>query len=211
LIGSIVLPRGSSSMIYALALHPQGHIVVSGSEDGMLRLYDLESKNLIRAIPAHQFRMWTLAFHPQGSLLASGAHDDTVKIWNVESGEQIETLATPGNVMSVNFSPDGCWLAVSSERTIQIWDTVNWQCSHTITEHTDVVSCVVFHHIPKLDRPYILASASYDETIRYWDVDRGECLQILRPDRLYEGLNIRGVTGLSDGQIAALKQLGAMA
>jgi WD40 repeat protein len=120
--------------------------------------------------------------------------------------------------MSVNFSPDGRWLAGSSNNTIQIWDTKTWECLHTLTDHIDVVSCVVFHPVPAIERlgvadgnrPYILASASYDETIRYWDVETGECLQVLRPDRIYEGMNITGVTGLTAGAIATLKSLGAV-
>jgi hypothetical protein len=32
----------------------------------------------------------------------------------------------------------------------------------------------------------------------------------LRPDRLYEGMNITGVTGLTEAQKATLKQLGAI-
>ena len=57
----------------------------------------------------------------------------------------------------------------------------------------------------------LLASGSFDETIRVWDVDTGQCLRVLKSDRIYEGMNIHGATGLSDGQTAVLKQLGAIA
>jgi WD40 repeat protein len=55
-----------------------------------------------------------------------------------------------------------------------------------------------------------LISASYDETIRFWNTATGDCLNILRPDRIYEGMNIQRATGLSNGQKAVLKQLGAV-
>jgi hypothetical protein len=38
----------------------------------------------------------------------------------------------------------------------------------------------------------------------------GDCIRVLRPDRLYEGMDITGVTGLSEGQKTVLKQLGAV-
>jgi WD40 repeat protein len=70
--------------------------------------------------------------------------------------------------------------------------------------HASVVTSVNFRPvIPSNDltaQRQILARGSYDETIRLWDVQMGECLQILRSDRFYEGMNISGVTGLSDGQ-----------
>jgi len=43
-----------------------------------------------------------------------------------------------------------------------------------------------------------------------WNIETGECLKILHPARLYEGMNIQAATGLSNGQKAVLKQLGAV-
>jgi WD40 repeat protein len=44
----------------------------------------------------------------------------------------------------------------------------------------------------------VLASGSQDETIKLWDVKTGECLKTLRADRLYEGMNINDVKGLTE-------------
>jgi WD40 repeat protein len=54
-----------------------------------------------------------------------------------------------------------------------------------------------------------LASCSSDETIKLWDVKTGECLKTLT-DRPYEGMNITGVTGLTEAEKATLKALGAV-
>nr|WP_256871899.1 hypothetical protein [Nostoc sp. TCL26-01] len=56
----------------------------------------------------------------------------------------------------------------------------------------------------------MLASGSNDETIKLWDVQTGECLKTLRSDRPYEGMNITGVTGITDAQKATLRSLGAV-
>jgi WD40 repeat protein len=56
----------------------------------------------------------------------------------------------------------------------------------------------------------ILASASADTTIGLWDLDKGARANTLRLDRPYEGMNIAGVSGLTDGSIATLKSLGAI-
>jgi WD40 repeat protein len=55
-----------------------------------------------------------------------------------------------------------------------------------------------------------LASGSGDETVKLWQVETGECLKTLRADRPYEGMNIKGVTGLTAAQRATLKALGAV-
>ncbi len=209
-LDQIGLPA-ESGHIFDIALHPHGHILASGSEDGVVRLWDVESKQLLKQLSGHQSRAWILVFHPQGHLLASSGHDCVVKLWDVDSGECLTTLeGFAGNGMAVNFSPDGKWLAVSSDRTIQIWDLDTQQCLQTLTGHTNIVSSVIFLPVPLVDCPYTLVSASYDETIRYWNIETGDCTKILRPDRLYEGMNITGVTGITEAQKATLKALGAV-
>jgi WD40 repeat protein len=56
----------------------------------------------------------------------------------------------------------------------------------------------------------LLASGSNDEAIKLWDVATGRAIKTLRLDRLYEGMNISGVTHLTPAQRATLIALGAV-
>ena len=56
----------------------------------------------------------------------------------------------------------------------------------------------------------ILLSGGLDRTIKLWDVATGGCMRPLMGYRLYEGMNIRGATGLTNAQKATLKVLGAL-
>lgn len=209
LMETMTLPA-SAITIFALMFHPQGQRFATGSEDGIVRLWDYASKQLMCQFAGHQTRVWSLAFHPHRQWIASGGHDGKANVWDVESGDCITTLEGLGNVMSVMFSPDGQWLAASGDRTIQVWHLTPMKCLHTFTDHTDVVSSLAFHPVADPEMPYSLISASYDGTIRYWSLESGECVKTLRPDRLYEGMNIAGIQGLSEGQKVVLKQLGAI-
>jgi WD40 repeat protein len=73
--------------------------------------------------------------------------------------------------------------------------------------HTDLVNFVVYHPDPQRR---LLASCSHDETIRLWNTDTWECIKVLRPQRIYEDMNITGATGLSTAQRITLKGLGAI-
>ena len=46
--------------------------------------------------------------------------------------------------------------------------------------------------------------------VKFWDVASGVCLQILRAPGPYAGMNITGVTGISEAQKVALRALGAV-
>jgi hypothetical protein len=52
----------------------------------------------------------------------------------------------------------------------------------------------------------IFAGTRSDETTRYWHLASGDCIKTLHPDRLYEGMDITGIQGLSAGQNMMLKQ-----
>lgn len=55
-----------------------------------------------------------------------------------------------------------------------------------------------------------IATASHDETIRVWDINTGECLNVLQAPRPYENMNIHGITGLTAAQKTTLSILGAV-
>ncbi len=110
-------------------------------------------------------------------------------------------------VHSVVFSIDNQTLiSSSSDQTIKkIWHISTGECLKTLSGHLDSIRSVTIAF-----NSNILASGSQDETIRLWDLNTGECLKILRVPRPYEGMNITGVTGLTEAQLSTLKALGAV-
>jgi WD40 repeat protein len=117
-------------------------------------------------------------------------------------------------VRTVTFSPDGHTLANGSDdQTIRFWDVRDGTCQKILQGHTSRACCVQFSPIdvslPSGTGP-LLISGSQDETINLWNPATGECLKTLRADRLYEGMNIQGTTGLTTAQKSSLKALGAI-
>lgn len=205
-VHTIRLPDGAG-YVFAIAFHPQGRIFASGSEDGLVRLWDGTSKALLQELSGHTARPWSLAFHPQGKLLASGGHDCTVKLWEISSGDCVATLdGLSGVVMSVSFSADGRLLAASCNRSIHLWDVTTGNYLRSLEGHSNLVPCAAFHPTDSS----ILVSVSYDETIRVWNLSTNQTMQTLRPNRLYEEMNIAEVTGITEAQKAILIALGAL-
>jgi WD40 repeat protein len=198
---------GHHDQVYSVAFSPDGRRLVSGSTDQTVKLWDINTGTCVQTFAGHQNRVFAVAFSPDNHTIASGSIDCTIKLWDITTGTCLHTLTEHRNwVLTVAFSPDGRLVASGShDQTIKLWDINTGTCIQTFTGHTHLVSSVAFSPDSRL-----VASGSQDQTIRLWDIQTGTCLATLRAQRLYEGMNITGVAGLTDAQITTLQALGAV-
>jgi GTPase SAR1 family protein/predicted phosphodiesterase len=98
-------------------------MIATGSSDSNIRLWDIESGRLVRALEGHQNSVWSVAWSGDGQWLASGAEDGTVRVWEASRGRLVHTLEGHQDwVWSVAWSGDGQWLASgASDRTVRVW------------------------------------------------------------------------------------------
>src|SRR5262245_35010960 len=78
---------GHNQEITALAFSPNGRMVLSGSKDKTLKLWDVHSGRLIRTLVGHDSSITSIAFSPDGEKAVSGADDRTVRLWELRSGK----------------------------------------------------------------------------------------------------------------------------
>jgi WD40 repeat protein len=197
---------GHTNWVTAVDWSPDGTLLASGSADGTARLWNVATGQSIRILTGHIRQLWSVCFSPDGRRLASGGADGTARLWDAATGETLHILqGHTDQVWTAAFSPDGKILATgSSDGTIRLWETDTGQPLNTLQGHTAWVGTVAWSSTGTL------ASGSSDETIKLWDAQTGECWQTLRSDRPYEGMNITGVTGITEAQKATLKALGAV-
>jgi WD40 repeat protein len=130
-----------------------------------------------------------------------------VQLWDVRAGQVLKTLHGHTNrIWTVAFDPEGNILASGSDdHTVRLWDVHAGQEIKVLHGHTNRVLSVAFSPDGN-----ILASSSDDGTIMFWDMQTDKYQKTLKVDRPYELMNITGVKGLSEGQKATLKALGAV-
>ena len=182
-------------------------LATSGSYDYTIQLWDTQTWQCASTLIGHEERIDTIRFCPTGQWLASGGHECEIKIWDLEHANCVRTLRGHRDIVwSLAFSPDGKRLASASlDHTVRVWDVTTGDCLHSLEGHQAYVHGVCFHPSQNL-----IASGSRDGTVRLWDLDSGECSAVLEVPKLYEGLNITGVSGLTSTQRRMLLALGAV-
>ncbi|NMF84564.1 hypothetical protein E1H13_14680 [Nodosilinea sp. P-1105] len=198
-----------SAKVLGVAFSPDGQLLASCGVDQTIRLWSVATGQPIQTLTGHRSRVWSVAFSPVGGaqLLASSSTDRSLRLWDVATGQCLKRLEGHTNwVFAVAFSPDGRHLASAShDYTIRLWEVATGTCLRVFEGHRHLVSALAFSPDGQ-----VIASGSQDQTVRLWQVETGQCLRILVADRLYEGMNLRGVTGLTSATLTTLQLLGAV-
>ena len=66
------------------AFLPGDKIVILGTKEGKLELYDLPSSSLVNTIDAHEGHVWSVEVSPDRGAIVTGSADKSVKFWNVD-------------------------------------------------------------------------------------------------------------------------------
>ncbi|MBV6457599.1 MAG: hypothetical protein HONBIEJF_00713 [Fimbriimonadaceae bacterium] len=111
---------GHSGAVRAVQFSPTGEILASGSADGTIRLWNVQSGALMKTLGSGAE---SLSFSRDGSMLAA-TWGNTVRVWDVTSGSLLKTLS--GHTMTVTgatFSRDGNLVfSGSQDGTVRVWN-----------------------------------------------------------------------------------------
>ncbi len=164
----LALLTGHTGRAEAVAFSPDGTTLVSGANDGMLKLWDVETGANIATLGGDN-RTWqqsvqSVAFSPDGTTLAAGSYGK-VNLWDVPTKTNITTLEGHTKwVSSVAFSPDGTTLASGlNDDKVELWDIATKTNIATL-KHMGLVQSVAFSP----DGTTLASGASL--TVKLWDI-----------------------------------------
>lgn len=91
-----------------LAVSADGGRVLTGSADGEVRLFDLESREILKSFQNHEGAVLAVAASPDGRFFASGGTDGHLALWQVDraGAPLIIEIEHYNAVWSIAFSPD---------------------------------------------------------------------------------------------------------
>jgi len=169
--------HGHSHFVQDVVISSDGQFGLSGSWDGTLRLWDLNSGLTTRRFVGHTKDVLSVAFSADNRQIVSGSRDKTIKLWNT-LGECKYTIEDQGHtewVSCVRFSPQnpviisGGW-----DRMVKVWNLTNCKLRTNLYGHTGYINTVTVSPDGSL-----CASGGKDGTTRLWDLNEGKHLYSL--------------------------------
>lgn len=168
---------------------PGGLLVIVGTRDGQLQLFDLATSTQIANIDnAHDAAIWSLDITSDGKRLVTGSADKTIKFWNFQLEKSLipgttdkfenkltlnhdTTLELGEDILSLKISPEDKLLAVSLlDNTVKVFfmDTMKFFLS--LYGHKLPVLSIDISFDSKL-----IITSSADKNIKIWGLDFGDC------------------------------------
>ena len=111
-----------SSGYAAVAFSPDGQWLVTASDDGTARLWDVASGQNLRGF-VEGSGVYAVAFTPDGKFVVTGGEGLVAHLWDAQTGAEVQHFAGhTGALRTVVVSPDGQYiLTASQDNTARLW------------------------------------------------------------------------------------------
>lgn len=190
--------------VTCLEFHPREAILVSGSRDFTVKLFDYSKASVKKAFrtitDADQIRC--LSFHPTGDYLIVGTKHPVVRLYDVNTAQcfvcSIPSQQHTAAISTVKYAPDAkTYATAGKDGSIKLWDGVSNRCINTFVKAHDgyEISSVTFTRNGKVYimrittkiftsnsfvKKYFffqyLLSSGKDSLIKLWELSTSRCL-----------------------------------
>lgn len=167
--------------INSVALSPNQNILISGDQNGFVRVWDLEasdSSSKEEHLPLPDVPVRSISIASDASIVAVGSHKGGVFVYTFTESKgglqlTLSFQAHESYLLKIVLSPDVTKIATTSaDKTIKIWDSATGRHEKTLCQHQKWVWDAVFSNDSLL-----IVTASSDLSCKLWDWNAGEVVR----------------------------------
>ena len=168
--------EGTARPCFSIAVSADGRLAVSGSNDGAVTLWDLQTRKPIRQLDAGPAMARRVAFTADGRRILLGSGLNILMIWDAASGERLSVQSLPDLARgraSFAFAADGRRAVIGrspppgdpGEHVVLVWDLDAQKPLQRFVCDTEI-GCVEI----SADGQFVTAGCD-DTTIRLWRLE----------------------------------------
>ena len=159
---------GHPTAVWAVDVSSDGKLVATAGYDGLVKVWDLQSRKLKADLKQHKGWVRSLAFSPDGLRLASAGEDGKVFLWNTQDGKAaISVDAHKGPATAVAFSPDGKKIVTGGgDNLVKVWNAADGAAIQTLVGHEDTIWSIAYSPVRSQ-----FVSTGADRTVRVWSAE----------------------------------------
>uniref|UniRef100_H3CZ41 PWP2 small subunit processome component n=1 Tax=Tetraodon nigroviridis TaxID=99883 RepID=H3CZ41_TETNG len=161
--------QGHLNNMASLAYSPDGQYIVTGGDDGKVKVWNSTSGLCFVTFTEHVSSVSSVTFTSSGFVVVSASLDGTVRAFDLHRYRNFRTLTSPQpaqfSSLAVDVSGELVSAGAQDSFEIFLWSMQTGRLLEVLGGHESPVSCLCFSPVQS-----VLASASWDRTIRLWDM-----------------------------------------
>ncbi|KAK1928495.1 Periodic tryptophan protein 2 [Phytophthora citrophthora] len=168
----VLKQQGHYFDLNAASYSPDGRLLATGADDAKLKLWDTNSGFCYVTFTEHSAPVTAVQFAPSGQAVLSASLDGTVRAFDLNRYKNFRVLTTPEptQFLSLALDPSGQVVCAGSMDpfNVYVWSLQTGRLTDVLSGHTGPVTSLSFS--PSSSVEPILASASWDHTVRLWNL-----------------------------------------
>jgi WD40 repeat protein len=142
----------NNDSVFALAVTPDGQHIISGSDDSLVKVWNVATKSLVGTCGmaenedddiGHTSTVLAVAVMPDGQRILSGAEELVVRVWLLDGTLQNTFQLHTNDVNALVPLPDNQHaLSASEDRTVKLFNVNDGTVLRTFRHHASEVKCL---------------------------------------------------------------------
>ncbi|XP_028984892.1 PWP2 small subunit processome component [Betta splendens] len=161
--------QGHFNNMASVAYSPDGQYIVTGGDDGKVKVWNTSSGLCFVTFTEHTSSITNVTFTSSGFVIVSASLDGTVRAFDLHRYRNFRTFTSPRpaqfSSLAVDVSGELVSAGAQDSFEIFLWSMQTGRLLEVLGGHEGPVSCLCFSPVQS-----ILASASWDRSIRLWDM-----------------------------------------
>ncbi|KAK7683901.1 cytosolic leucyl tRNA synthetase [Cerrena zonata] len=152
-----------------------GNIIVSGSYDTTVRVWDLLEENKCKFIlEGHSDRIYSTALNFQTKRCYSGSMDSSINVWDIEKGELLYSLEGHSSLVGLLELSEDYLVSAAADSTLRVWDPQSPENFSKLKGHSNAITC--FQH----DSLRVVSGS--ERMLKLWNIETGQFVRDLLAD-----------------------------